>query len=117
MNLLANAIKYSDPAKTSRVVRVEHDSSVPHPRVRIRDNGIGIPKSQLELIFDQFVRVHAHLDEELGAQGMGLGLSIVRESMEAMGGVVAVESEEGDGTTFILEWPGLTPRSKPPASA
>ena len=117
MNLLANAVKYSDPAKASRVVRVEHDASVPYPRVRISDNGIGIPKSKLELIFDQFVRVHAHLDEELGAQGMGLGLSIVRESMEAMGGAVAVESDEGHGTTFILEWAGMTPRAKPPASA
>jgi signal transduction histidine kinase len=104
MNLLANAIKYSDPAKPSRVVRVEHDASVPYPLVRIRDNGIGIPRSQLDAIFEQFVRVHTHLDEELGAQGMGLGLAIVRESMEAMGGSVGVESTEGEGTTFTLEW-------------
>ena len=110
MNLLANAIKYSDPAKTPRVVRIEHDASVAHLRVVIRDNGIGIPKSKLDLIFDQFVRVHAHLDDELGAQGLGLGLSIVRESMEAMGGVVGVESTEGHGTTFILEWMGIPQR-------
>jgi signal transduction histidine kinase len=110
MNLLANAIKYSDPAKTSRVVRIENDASAAHPRVVIRDNGIGIPKSKLETIFDQFVRVHEHLDDELGAQGLGLGLSIVRESMEAMGGSVAVESAEGHGTTFILEWLGGTRR-------
>ncbi len=110
VNLLANAIKYCDPSKPARSVRVEADWSSTHPRVLIRDNGIGIPKSKLDLIFEQFVRVHAHLDDELGAQGMGLGLSIVRESMEAMGGIVSVESVEGEGTTFVLEWPAISQR-------
>jgi signal transduction histidine kinase len=58
--------------------------------------------------------VHAHLDDDLGAHGMGLGLSIVRESMEAMGGTVSVESSEGHGTTFTLRWP---PERLPPASS
>jgi signal transduction histidine kinase len=115
MNLLANAVKYSDPAKSSRVVRIEHDPSAGHTRVRIGDNGIGIPKAKLDMIFDQFVRVHAHLDDELGAQGLGLGLSIVRESMEAMGGIVSVESTVGQGTTFILEWVDATRRLRAPA--
>jgi len=105
MNLLANAVKYSDPVKAVRVVRVECDGRLPHPCVRIRDNGIGIPPSKLAIIFDQFVRVHSHLDDELGTQGMGLGLSIVRECMDAMSGAVGVESIEGAGTTFTLEWP------------
>jgi signal transduction histidine kinase len=113
MNLLANAVKYSDPSKSSRVVSVERDGDDRCPRVRIRDNGIGIPKAKLDTIFEQFVRAHAHLDDELGAQGLGLGLSIVRESMEAMGGVVAVESVDGLGTTFTLEWPGLPLRRRP----
>ena len=110
VNLLANAIKYCDPSKPARAVRVEADPSSTHPRVLIRDNGIGIPKSKLDLIFEQFVRVHEHLDDELGAHGMGLGLSIVRESMEAMGGIVSVESVEGEGTTFVLEWPAISRR-------
>ena len=59
VNLLANAIKYSDPSKPARAVRVEADWSSTHPRVLIRDNGIGIPKSKLDAIFEQFVRVHA----------------------------------------------------------
>ena len=113
MNLLANAVKYSDPAKTLRVVSIEIDEAPGCSRVRIRDNGIGIPRAKLESIFDQFVRAHPHLDDELGAQGLGLGLSIVQESMEAMGGSVTVESAEGTGTTFTLEWPGTTHRKKP----
>ena len=105
MNLLANAVKYSDPAKPSRVVYVECDATAPRPRVCVRDNGIGIPASKVAVIFNQFVRVHAHLDVELGAQGMGLGLSIVRECMDAMGGSVVVQSVEGVGTTFVLDFP------------
>jgi len=113
MNLLANAIKYSDPDKSVRRVTVAVDSSGTCARVRIRDNGIGIPKSKLDTIFDQFVRAHSHLDDELGAQGLGLGLAIVRESMEAMGGIVTVESVDGEGTAFTLEWPSATLRKKP----
>ena len=112
MNLLANAVKYSDPAKASRIVSVELDGAG-CAKVKIRDNGIGIPKAKLDTIFDQFVRAHPHLDDELGAQGLGLGLSIVQESMQAMGGSVTVESVEGKGTTFMLEWPGVTMRKKP----
>jgi signal transduction histidine kinase len=116
MNLLANAVKYSDPDKSDRVVRVHPDPSVPHPRVIVSDNGIGIPRSKLDAIFEQFVRVHAHLDDELGAQGLGLGLSIVRESMEAMGGTVSVSSEDGVGTSFVLDWPPTAiVHARPPA--
>ena len=71
----------------------------------IEDNGIGIPKQKLVAIFEQFVRAHSDRDEELGAQGLGLGLAIVRECMEAMKGTVTVTSEEGDGATFTLTWP------------
>ncbi len=104
VNLLANAVKYSDPAKPDRVVRVEAVDG-PSPALRVADNGIGIPRQRLSLIFEQFVRVHAHLDDELGAQGLGLGLSIVRECMDAMGGTVSVTSRDGEGTAFLLTWP------------
>ena len=92
--------------KPQRFVHISADHTVPYPCIRICDNGIGIPPSKRDTIFEQFVRVHAHRDDELGAQGMGLGLSIVRECMESMEGSVAVESVEGTGTTFVLCWPG-----------
>lgn len=105
VNLVANAIKYADPAKTARAVWVEAGTDPAGAAVRVRDNGIGIPGNRLEAIFKQFVRVHEDRDSELGAQGLGLGLSIVRESMDATGGTIAVESREGDGTVFTLVWP------------
>jgi signal transduction histidine kinase len=111
VNLIANAVKYSDPSKPDRLVHVAADRDVPYPCIRIRDNGIGIPQSKRDEIFEQFVRVHAHLDDQLGTHGMGLGLSIVRECMEAMAGTVAVESVEGTGTSFVLGWPGETLRT------
>jgi signal transduction histidine kinase len=105
MNLLANGIKYADPAKPAREVRLSAVSGTRGPALQVIDNGIGIPTSRFDAIFKQFVRVHAHRDGELGAGGLGLGLSIVRECMDAMGGTVSVASTEGVGTTFTLEWP------------
>ena len=73
MNLLANAVKYSDPVKPSRVVRVECDATAPQPRVCVRDNGIGIPASKVAVIFDQFVRVHAASRRRARRAGHGAG--------------------------------------------
>jgi signal transduction histidine kinase len=104
VNLIANAIKYSDPAKSDRYVRVEAVADARWPTVTVRDNGIGIPGNRLESIFHQFVRAHEQRDSELGAHGLGLGLAIVRECMEASQGAVSVESVEKAGTTFTLVW-------------
>ena len=105
VNLLANAIKYSDPAKSSRRVTIHGEMATTWVRLTISDNGLGLPESKLRAIFDQFVRVHTQMDDELGVRGMGLGLSIVREAMDAMRGTITVASIEGEGTTFTLEWP------------
>ncbi|MDP3719935.1 MAG: sensor histidine kinase [Acidobacteriota bacterium] len=104
INLIANAIKYSDPEKPERYVRVRRVSG-PVSAIVIEDNGIGIPEPKLVMIFEQFVRAHSDRDEELGAQGLGLGLAIVRECMEAMKGTVTVTSQDGVGTAFTLTWP------------
>lgn len=105
VNLMANAIKYSDPDKPDRFVRVRRTPGS-GASIVIEDNGIGIPPHKVAAIFEQFVRAHSDRDEELGAQGLGLGLAIVRESMEAMKGTVTVTSEERQGAAFTLTWTG-----------
>lgn len=108
VNLVSNAIKYSDPAKPQRTVTIEpvplaeDDATV---RIAVRDNGLGIAAAHLDTIFGKFVRVHATRDSELGIRGSGLGLSIAAECAEAVGGSIRVESAVGQGTTFVLTLP------------
>jgi signal transduction histidine kinase len=107
MNLVSNAIKYSDPAKPHRFVAVEAGSAAEADMVAIivRDNGLGIPADAVSAVFDRFVRAHAERDGELRVRGSGLGLAIAQECAEAVGGRIAVESELGAGTTFSLFLP------------
>lgn len=107
VNLVSNAIKYSDPAKPQRTVTiepvaVEDEAAI---AVAVRDNGLGIDGAHLDTIFGKFVRVHASRDGELGIRGSGLGLSIAAECAEAIGGSIRVESAVGQGTTFVLSLP------------
>lgn len=107
MNLVSNAVKYSDPAKPSRTVRVERAQcdAGGFTCIAVRDNGLGIPQDQLESIFKRFVRAHAARDSELGVRGSGLGLAIAAECAEAIGGALRVESTPGEGTTFYVDIP------------
>ncbi len=106
-NLMSNGIKYSDPDKPARFVRVEAAAcdAPGHACVLVRDNGIGIPAGSLPSIFDRFVRVHAGRDRELGVRGSGLGLAIAAECAEAVGGSLKVESAERAGSTFFVTLP------------
>jgi signal transduction histidine kinase len=102
VNLVSNAIKYSDPSKPRRFVRVEVSVGPTHLYFRVRDNGIGVPEQARATLFERFTRAHAHLDKELGNEGSGIGLSIVDECVHAMGGELSFESDEGQGTTFTI---------------
>ncbi|HZP30336.1 MAG TPA: ATP-binding protein [Acidimicrobiia bacterium] len=94
-NLLDNAIKYSEDGQ-----RVEISAARDGDRVviAVRDEGVGIPSRDLERIFERFYRVDKARSRATG--GTGLGLSIVRHVAQAHGGEVAVESIEGEGSTF-----------------
>ena len=95
INLIGNAIKYSDPAKDDRWVRVSVQRDDRYWRISVEDNGVGIPDGMQDRVFEQFVRAHPGI-----AEGSGLGLAIAREAVEQMGGRIWVESRNGVGTTF-----------------
>jgi two-component system phosphate regulon sensor histidine kinase PhoR len=99
-NLVDNAVKYC-PAGTRVVV----SASLEGDRVNlvVSDTGPGIPDEHLPRVFERFYRVDAGRSRELG--GTGLGLSIVKHMVEAMRGKVWVESEMGQGSTFIVSLP------------
>ena len=106
VNLVSNAIKYSDPSKTERYVQIATDG--PEDgwlRVHVMDNGIGIPRAALSKIFDRFTRAHTDNPATTHVGGIGLGLSIVEDCVRAMGGFIDVESQEARGTTFTLRLP------------
>jgi signal transduction histidine kinase len=106
-NLISNAIKYTDPDKPSRFVEINSAASVrpDMSTLAIRDNGIGIAEADLRSIFARFYRGHPERDVELGTSGLGLGLSIVADCVDALKGDIHVESVLGEGTTFFLELP------------
>jgi PAS domain S-box-containing protein len=99
-NLLANAIKYS--RGTGRIeVRLEQRQA--QLRIAVRDEGVGVPESEQQRIFEKFYRVDSSMTG--GISGTGLGLYICRELVRRMGGSIWVESSEGTGSTFFVELP------------
>ena len=72
-------------------------------RVNVRDTGIGIPKENQERIFERFYRVDKSHSKEIG--GTGLGLSIVKHGVKTLNGRLWLNSEPGQGTEIIMEFP------------
>ena len=94
-NLLSNALKYTDPGGKVSISAEATDESVVFS---VSDTGRGIPSQYLKKILEQFFRVPG----QGGDSGVGLGLSIVQEIVATHGGVVNVESREGEGSTFTF---------------
>lgn len=99
-NLLDNALKYS---KDNPEIEVYITGKEQEMVLLFKDNGIGIPASYKDKIFDKFFRVPN--GDKHNVKGYGLGLSYVAHIIEEHKGTIAVESEEGKGTTFIIKLP------------
>ena len=99
-NLIDNAVKYS-PQGGKVDVRVEQSNG--HVRFSVSDEGIGVPESERERIFDKFIRLDPEMSRGIG--GTGLGLYICRELVGQMGGTIWVSANQPQGSTFAFEIP------------
>jgi K+-sensing histidine kinase KdpD len=97
VNLISNGIKYGG----EKPLHIEISSNRNHAILKVQDFGMGIAKSDQEIIFDRFQRAKG----EFKAWGMGLGLFITRQIVEAHHGTIKIESEMNKGSTFIVEIP------------
>lgn len=96
-NLINNAVNYCGEGKKISVKQINKDNSV---RIEVHDDGAGIPKDQLPLIFDRYYRNERHKRDKVGT---GLGLSIVKEILKLHSFPFGVSSEEGKGSVFWFE--------------
>ena len=100
VNLLDNAVKYTNPGGTITISTETGDSET---LINVRDQGIGIAPKHLPRLFERFYRVDKSRSRQLG--GTGLGLAIVKHIAQAHGGYVTVESTVGEGSTFTIHLP------------
>lgn len=101
MNLIINAINYTRETDSKITVSLtEAESGI---RIMVRDNGVGIPKEDINRIFERFYRVDKSRSKNLG--GIGLGLAIVKHILEAHNQKITVESKIGEGSTFSFSLP------------
>jgi len=97
-NLLSNAIKYTKKGSVGVEITVD-----PILKIAVMDTGIGIPEEKMASLFDAFVMTNDQHDRTFG--GTGLGLTIVKNLTELMGGEIGVSARQGGGTVFTLSLP------------
>ncbi|WP_182629427.1 PAS domain-containing sensor histidine kinase [Clostridium chromiireducens] len=100
LNLISNAIKFS---YESKLITVKMRTVKNNIRIEVIDKGIGIPEDKIHYIFGRFGQVDSSLSRY--AEGAGIGLSLVKEFAEALGGSISVKSKLGKGSTFTLMLP------------
>jgi PAS domain S-box-containing protein len=105
-NLLANALRYHDPQKPNPFVNIliqPHDTGI---IISIQDNGIGISRDNHEKIFDMFYRA------SVMSEGTGIGLYIVKETVQKLNGTITLKSEPGIGSDFKVYLPAINNKSQ-----
>ena len=100
VNLIDNAVKYTNEAGQINILLLEQQNEI---TITIRDNGIGIPKEDIDRVFERFYRVDKARSRELG--GTGLGLGIAKHIVLAHNGQISIESEINKGTKVLVGLP------------
>ncbi|MES2192244.1 MAG: hybrid sensor histidine kinase/response regulator [Pseudomonadota bacterium] len=103
INLLTNALRYGK----GKPVHVSTENTADGVRIKVSDQGMGISEEDQKRIFEQFERANGND----GTGGLGLGLFITRQLVEAHGGQISVESRQGEGATFIVTLPLQAPET------
>jgi two-component system sensor histidine kinase/response regulator len=103
-NLISNAIRYSNLNQDEPRITITTEVNKEEATINICDNGIGIDSKQKNNIFEMFYK-----GTDKNVEGSGLGLFIVKESIQRLGGEVLLESEEGVGSTFTIILPNCKP--------
>jgi PAS domain S-box-containing protein len=111
LNLLTNAIKFTP---TGGTVAVECRADERWTRIAVRDTGCGIPAEDIDRVFEAFVQVDRNRIDSR-QRGVGLGLAISRELVQAMGGELSVDSELGVGSVFTISLPTAVEQAAVPA--
>lgn len=102
VNLLSNAVKYN---RAQGTVRLRVTPLEGMTRIAVEDDGLGIPSSKMDQLFQPFNRLGA---EQTEVEGTGIGLSICKRMVDAMQGSISVTSTEGLGSTFSIELPSVS---------
>ena len=100
-NLLSNSVKYSPKGGVVKLVAAAKPDKL---EISITDQGVGMSENQLDQIFDKFYRANA---KDKAVQGLGLGMSIVKEIIEAHEGNITIKSTLGEGTQVLFTVPHL----------
>lgn len=103
-NLIVNAVKYSNGEKRLKISAESGDGRI---KITVEDFGIGIAPKDLKHIFEPFYRAASVVDKQI--HGNGLGLSLVKQTVEKHGGRITAKSEIGKGSRFIIELPCKNP--------